>query len=463
MIDAMKIHHLLLLAISLLAALPSPSALGQSGPEPGDIYREYARHNSGDKDWRVTDTKATERFPRANVFLPNPRHQINIDDLKHAVRAEAILDRWGGHRGTINKRLRFNDHDWITVPEISTAPSGVRPEMLMFQDNPVVAIPLQDLVEGTNIFEADCDEAGGFGWGQWGLYSLILRVYYDPVVKGESLGFEAAIVSPRPGSSIPENPPIRLNAEARNGVSRVDVLASYDGYDEDGDGVYGGWHGSRFQPLRGAPNELRDHVGTVWKQPYLLSWDTYWVPDQEPRGISLIARVQDSRGFWMVTEPVSDLTLERDGTSVQLYRAHGVPEDFGVRVNQKLQCQISIPAAHDLTRATESAIHLRTWHGADSEHEPLQINGHSIPIGGNNHHYDYDLLTFTPTALRNGENQFTVHSKTEHHQLEVLWPGPAIAVRYTKPATSTVPTEPTVPTVPALRVDAPRCPPRRAL
>ena len=57
-----------------------------------------------------------------------------------------------------------------------------------------------------------------------------------------------------------------------------------------------------------------------------------------------------------------------------------------------------------------------------------------MPVDGKNHFYDYDLLTFPPSALRNGQNTFSIHSTTEHHMLEVLWPGPAIVVRTPKPA-----------------------------
>jgi hypothetical protein len=32
--------------------------------------------------------------------------------------------------------------------------------------------------------------------------------------------------------------------------------------------------------------------------------------------------------------------------------------------------------------------------------------------------------------LKAGPNRFTIHSDTKHHMLEVLWPGPAITVRY---------------------------------
>ncbi len=419
----------------LVACAVGPSTVfAQLRPKPGDLYREFSRHNGGDRDWRVTDKNAVIKFERAKDHLPNSRLQIRIDDLKHAIRAEVLLDRWGGHRGTINKRIRFNDHDWITVPEIEAVPADLRPQMLMFQDNPVVDIPLQHLVEGENIFDADCDEAGGFGWGQWGLYSLVLRVYYDRQAKGEDFAISGTITSPASGQSIHDHPSIEVFANAPLGVARVDLLAAFDGFDEDGDGVFNGWHESRFQLVRGEANEMRDHVGTLWKKPYRLTWNTHWVPDQQPGGISLIARIQDSRGYWSVTDPVENLSLDREDVNVRLYRARDVPENFAVRVKETKECYFDIPKSDRISRATEAALHLRTWHGWDGHHEPLRINDHEMPVDGKNHFYDYDLLAFPPSALRNGQNTFAIHSKTEHHMLEVLWPGPAIVVRTPKPA-----------------------------
>lgn len=59
-----------------------------------------------------------------------------------------------------------------------------------------------------------------------------------------------------------------------------------------------------------------------------------------------------------------------------------------------------------------------------------QLNGHRFPINGQNHHYDFDLLPFPAEKLRLGDNIFAIESDTEHHVLEVLWPGPALILKY---------------------------------
>ena len=408
--------------VAVLTLIPGSLPADEPGPRPGDVYREYSTHNGGGVNWRVTDPHAEN--PGAGKFLPNPVLKIEIDDPIGAIRAEALLDRWGGHAGTTPKKIRFNGNEWITLPELATTPQGHRPEMYYSQDNPVVEVPLKHLQSGRNTFEGTC---GGSSWGQWGLYSLILRVYYNSDSTSHGTG---RIVAPANGETIAENPTIRLKCS--DNVAQVDVIAWYDGYDEDGDGLFVDWHESYHQPSRGAGAELRDHAGTLRKSPFELSWDTQFVPDQKPGAMKLLARIQDTSGYWHVAEPVSDLTLTRKEHSVILYCASDVPERFGVRTDETKSCTMPIPAAVNLASAIDARLHLRTWHGWDGSHAPFRLNGYEHLTEGRNHHYDYDLLPIPTSELKRGKNEFTIHSKTEHHMLEVLWPGPALLVRYAK-------------------------------
>jgi len=126
---------------------------------------------------------------------------------------------------------------------------------------------------------------------------------------------------------------------------------------------------------------------------------------------------------------VSHLTLNRTDVAVTLCRAMEVPEDFAVRVDDETKtCFFDIPKSA-LNGSSEAALHLRTWHGWDGHHDALKINDYEMKIGGKNHFYDYDLLRFPADVLKPGRNTFTIHSTTEHHMLEVLWPGPAIVMR----------------------------------
>ncbi len=395
----------------------------QGGPRPGEVYREYALHNGGPKNWRVTAPDAS--YPGALEFLPNPILELTVDDLDGAVRAEALLDRWGGHLRTEGRQVRFNGGGWIDVPEPSMMPNGREPYHY-FQDNPVFDVPLSDLRVGSNTVEATCDGVGDYAWGQWGLYSLILRVYYDPT-SDAGRGALGQITAPKPGQVLGEAPEVVVEVGSEADVARVDVLAWYEGLDEDGDGRFLDWHRAYFQPERGEPAVIAGHVGSRNEAPFRLLWDTRWVPDQAPGSIALIARIQDRTGVWRVTEPITDLSLRRDGASVRLLRAVDVPEAFGVRNGGDKSCRIPLGDVEP-SEIVEAALALRTWHGWDGHHEPLRLNGHALPIGGKNHHYDDDLIPIDPSLLEL-DNTFRIRSQTEHHMLEVLWPGPALIVR----------------------------------
>jgi len=104
----------------------SPFDSQKLGPKPGDVYREYSVHSGGGFDWRMTDPNA--KSPGAQEFLPNPILNLNVLDLRGAIRAEAVLDRWGGNAGTKQKMIRFNSNGWITIPELATTPTGHDPQ-----------------------------------------------------------------------------------------------------------------------------------------------------------------------------------------------------------------------------------------------------------------------------------------------------------------------------------------------
>ena len=125
-----------------------------------------------------------------------------------------------------------------------------------------------------------------------------------------------------------------------------------------------------------------------------------------------------------------NLTLERRGETVRLYRAAEIPPRFGVRARQTKSCRIPIPSGASLRNVVEAGLHLRTWHGFDGHHHPFKLNEFSHANEGKNHHFDYDIHLIPLAALRTGDNTFTISSYTDQHMLEVHWPGPALTVRY---------------------------------
>lgn len=425
MLFAVSFFHSLrpLIKQGLLVGLISSSVLAL--PEPGEVYREYTTSNNGN-NWRVTNPTATD--PGAVAFLPNPILNTPSLDLTHAVRAEAVLDVWGGHVRTINRQLRFNGNDWLDVPRPLLPGTATVESFYYTQHNPTIAVPLAHLQSGPNTFEGTCAHSFTTGWGQWGLYAVTLRIYYDPAQVTAPTG---QITSPASGETLTENPTIAVTASAATGIRQVDLIAWYDGYDENGDGIGLDWHESRFVENRGAPPVLRGHIGSLTASPFSSRWNTESVPDQPASGLKLVARIQGQSGLWFVTPVVDQLSLVRPDFSVRLFGPEELPPGFGMRTGsiKERSVNIPLPASIDLNQVADAGLHYRTWNGWDGYHEPWQLNEFSHSHDGKNHHYDYDIIAVPPAALQTGDNTFTIRSDTEEHALEVLVPGPALTLR----------------------------------
>jgi hypothetical protein len=230
------------------------SALG-ADPGPGDIFREFVwRPNS----WqRVTDPEAAD--PRAKEF-PNRVNRVKIGDLQGAIRAEVYIEMWGGHAGTSNKRLRLNDGDWITIPEPGAIPADAgagseNPTCYQHFTYPSVPLPLEQLIEDINILEFT---SGGqtcfdFGWGQWGVYGVTFRIYYD-VSKPHPTG---RVTAPETGSAIADSVRLEAVASSPNGeIEQVDFIGLYEDFDYEGNGLYRQWH------YRYRYGKIKNHLGT---------------------------------------------------------------------------------------------------------------------------------------------------------------------------------------------------------
>ena len=396
-------------ATAALFAWNSPVA--GLGPEPGDIYREYTK-NLYESTWRVTDPKSTAAG--AKEFLPNPVMNLKIEDLEGALRAELVIDRWGGHPGTRDKWVRFNDNDWLVVPELATPKY---PTSMVSQDNPIIEVPLEHINEGSNTFNGTCSMLSHW-WGQWGWYGIVLRVYFDES-KPHPTG---RITSPADGGEFGEFPLVAAEASSDAGIARVDFLGWYDSYDVDGDGYYTGWQHYYYG------TNITEHLGTAKQGPYKVEWDTEWVPDQEPGSIKMLARIRDNNGYWYVTEAVEGLSLVRDTVSVQLYKAYNLPRSFIARAGKDLSCLIDLPETEPLGMIKKVGLHLRTWNGLDQKIRVNNVYAGLVP--GRNHKFSYAVREISPDLPAPGENKISFRNDTEQHGCEVLWPGPGLTIRY---------------------------------
>ncbi|MGA9118077.1 MAG: T9SS type A sorting domain-containing protein [Bacteroidota bacterium] len=412
-------------------------------PQPGDVYKEYVRFNNNfSNDWRVTDPNTGNAT--AQTFLPNPTLPITIDDLSGAIRAEATLILWGGHVGTTDKSISFNGNAAIPIPDLDVTnglPAGAAGHDYQRESMETVDIPLNNLVQGTNTFKGNCgDQADpyGFGWGQFGIYGIIVRVYYDPATKAHPTG---TITSPVSRSTINDNPTITAAVSA--GVTRVDFLAYYDGYDNDGDGIFADYHHDYHYGKYDGAVSLKNHVGTATGSPWQATWQTQWVPDQPVGGVKFLARIKDNSGVWYVTPEVSQVSLARTGSSVRLYKPENVPVDFWTQyyAGQTKSSNFTIPGGTNLGDATAAALLVRTWNGNDEfgtspsdapyDEYWVKVNGNTLPTLGEGHFYKFDTVTTSTGNLQTGQNTVEFHSNTQlQHGIEICWPGPAMTVRF---------------------------------
>ncbi len=418
----MKLIYRVVRLFGLVLIMNGSVLTAQKGPQPGDIYKEYAVNLKTGNNWRVTDPTVTRED--AKEFLPNPVLNLNIDDLQGAIRAEALIDVWGGHVGTTDKQFRFNGNGWIELPELPGI--SFNPECYMSQYNVIVDLPLEDLIEGNNTFEGT---SGGqicysFDWGQWGWWVMQVRIYYGP----DKTHVEGAIDSPMCNSVIQDDPQISVSTDQPDSVSQVQILGKYRGYDENGDGIYKDWHRAYHSV------NPEGHIGTMNQAPYSCTWDTRYVPDQEEAGVSLLARIQDHHGVWFVTDIVDSISLDRaNAPSVKMYTAYNVPMKFVVRAGDVKGCKVSI---QDLTNAMEARLIHRTWNGSDTEaargsiDKPLIINGERFKVYGRSHDYALSTVDIPVADLITGGNNIQYTSDTEHHGIEILWPGPSIIIRH---------------------------------
>jgi hypothetical protein len=448
-----------ILLLSTLSTLVGSISLGQvvfKTPQPGDVYKEIVRWvDNGTNDWRVTDPNATH--PNAAPFLVNPTIFFTIDDLTDAIRAEAVITLWGGHEGTSNKTVAFNGNAPISIPELG-APNGIvsgSGQCYVSQAMSGIDVPLSHLHTGSNYFRGN---SGGqicydMGWGQWGIYALIIRVYYDPVKKPHATG---TIASPSTGGTIGESP--LVSASVSGSVSRVDFLAYYDGYDTDGDGIYQEYHHDYHHGISEGSTSIRNHVGTAKGAPWQVTWNTDWVPDQTPGSVKMVARILDNNGVWYVTPEATGISLVRSGSSVKLYKPEGVPQAFHVQsfFGSTKSSRITVPAGDNLAIATGALFHLRTWNGINQaavepglDQHYARVNSWTAPEAsyGVGHFFSYDKVSMPVSALLNGTNTIEFFANTQaHHGIEILWPGPAVTVRFSGPSTPASPTITTEPT-----------------
>jgi hypothetical protein len=347
---------------------------------------------------------------------------INIQDtIRHFDRAEVYLEMWGGHPGTENKRFQINGGKIYKIPDQQTADNNC--EYIY----PLLPIDYTELVSGNNAFQFGCDRGISF-WGHYIIDQLAIRCYLDLnnsfLKTSKLIDFVAKPeINKKP---LEDEVIISLSYPAwfNDQITAVHYFGRYAGYDINGSGKDNDWHGYTHD------RKYENHIGTVTDPPFWIAWNTRMIPDQ-PEAMAIKALIEFKNGVFCWSETLDGLAFPLNRKRVQIFYCNDIPRPFWSRAGQLKKAVIELPG--DFSRIENVELHTRIWDGGEGEvQEPFKINGvpYKITTGKAVHDIVYTVNNVDPKTLKPGSNEIELLSDTEHHGIEVCWPGPAIIIKY---------------------------------
>ena len=113
-----------------------------------------------------------------------------------------------------------------------------------------------------------------------------------------------------------------------------------------------------------------------------------------------------------------------------MFKPCKIPKVWATRAGRTDTAVIDLP--DDLGKAVEARIVMSTWNGVAAEE--IGMNGNKVVENvGKNHDLSYDDFPVPLDLVRPGPNTVYTHSTTEHHGIEVQWPGPVLFLRLNQP------------------------------
>lgn len=343
----------------------------------------------------------------------NGMMQILIDeDLSLLDGAELYLEVWGGHPHTENKRVTINGRSTYYLPEVGTK-DGHCTHMY-----PTIPIKITDLVNGYNVLQFACDEGDSF-WGHFIVENACLRLQLNP----EHPKLTTEEIDRYPPNLVidQENENIYFSIDHSDNVKSVDYQARYIGYDENGDGVMNDWHGFTKGKIP---------VGfaqTFTNSDHTATWNTSMIPMQHNISVRAWIMFEDDPKLLYLTQetPVSPIGNKH----VRFYAPNDIPVPFWSRAERLKTCTITIDI--DPNSIQSAILQIVVWDGGSGNvDEYFKLNGHPIKVAKNgSHDVLYKEIEIDPSILKKGVNSIELFSDTKHHGIEILLPGPAIAIK----------------------------------
>lgn len=422
-LSGVKTKALNVLGITIILSLFFTNSTS-ANPKPGDVFREYhivGGGSNGHEDMEWADEFVFISHHTGEKGTKGDRLFTGID-LKNAIRAEFVASYWGGHIGSENRRVIFNDKPAVNLPLIKNTPN--QPECYFSQQcQAACKIPLDYLKQGENKFRLEVGNqiCYSFNWGWFWTNQVILRVYYDPDKVDYPMG---KIDEPKSNATITGFSKISCKIESGD-IAKVEFIGKYNDFSWEGTGEFNTWHGIFWMK----DTNLQRHIGTASGLYPYLNWDCRWIPDQE--NIKIAARIVDKSGMIYITEAVENITLSHGKRVVKMYPAINVPEAFGTQTDSMV-CTFNIP--DNLDKAFLAKLVLSTFSGGTVDRE-VYINDILITKGGWGkwHRLDFCEEYVPLKVLKQGENEFKIKANFPHeHAFEVNWPGPVLFIEFNR-------------------------------
>jgi hypothetical protein len=356
---------------------------------------------------------------RANGLMLIPAEE----DLFQLTGAELYLESWGGHPGTANKRVTVNGRSTYDLPRVGAEDGHCT------YGYPVIQLGKTDLVNGWNAFQFALDLGHTF-WGHMIIDEACLRValtngHPDLVKAGLDAVAATVRVTPRAGPDEGFDLTLDLPAAPAARVARVDFQGWYTGFDDNGNRRETDWHGFTKD------KKPQGYLGSATQAPWSVSWDTSMLPAQANVAVRAIVRFTDLPDLALVTAAAGGLSITpRAGVAVTLIAPPDLPGSFWSRARQLKSCSLVLDI--DPSQIERAELAIKTWTGGAGEvRDYFKLNGQFLPVAeGSKHVVQYSRLPIEPSLLRRGTNRVELLSDTEHHGIEIIWPGPALTVRH---------------------------------
>ncbi len=346
------------------------------------------------------------------------------EDLFQVTGAELYVELWGGHPGNANKRVTVNGRSTYQMPKVGTE------EGHCTFSYPIIKLDTTDLVNGQNAFQWALDQGTTF-WGHAMVDQACLRFAltnnHPRVVDLGLAEFSATVDADQFSTATSEGIYLALesNDQFSGQIESVMFQGWYDGYDENGNLRGTDWHGFTLD---------REPVGfleSVSQKPFVMNWDTRLFPAQKNVAVRALVRFKEAPGLVYVTAATPGLVIpDRRGRAVHLYEPVDLPASFWSRDTNEQSCTIMLDV--NMEQIEDAELYVITWTGgAGDVADYFTINGDHFPVAeGSGHTRQFNRIPVDPKILKKGANVIRLLSDTEHHGIEVIYPGPALMIRY---------------------------------